>query len=51
MISDGVGPCTHVLIRDIPYANLTLHYSLMPYVGYLTSGIAATAEDLYQYLK
>ncbi|KAL0240534.1 hypothetical protein I308_106328 [Cryptococcus tetragattii IND107] len=30
--------------KDIPYANLTLHYSLMPYVGYLTSGIAATAE-------
>ncbi|XAO27598.1 hypothetical protein I312_106454 [Cryptococcus bacillisporus CA1280] len=30
--------------KGIPYANLTLHYSLMPYVGYLTSGIAATAE-------
>ncbi|KAK4689697.1 signal peptidase complex subunit 3, partial [Tremellales sp. Uapishka_1] len=30
--------------RNIPSANLTLHYSLMPYVGVLSSGIAATAQ-------
>lgn len=31
-------------IRDVPTANMTLHYSLMPYVGILSSGIAATAQ-------
>ncbi|WVR06531.1 hypothetical protein IAU60_003562 [Kwoniella sp. DSM 27419] len=30
--------------KDVTHANLTLHYSLMPYVGYLSSGIAATAQ-------
>ncbi|KAK8858773.1 hypothetical protein IAR55_003003 [Kwoniella newhampshirensis] len=30
--------------RDIPTANMTLHYSLMPYVGVLSSGVAATAQ-------
>ncbi|WVQ96534.1 hypothetical protein IAU59_003639 [Kwoniella sp. CBS 9459] len=29
--------------RDVEYANMTLHYSLMPYVGVLSSGIAAVA--------
>ncbi|RXK40324.1 signal peptidase [Tremella mesenterica] len=30
--------------KNIPSANLTLHYSLMPYVGLISSGIAATAQ-------
>ncbi|ODN93399.1 signal peptidase [Cryptococcus wingfieldii CBS 7118] len=30
--------------KDIPTANFTLHYSLMPYVGVLSSGVAAVAE-------
>ncbi|GFZ44977.1 hypothetical protein JCM24511_02703 [Saitozyma sp. JCM 24511] len=30
--------------KDVPTANMTLHYSLMPYVGILSSGIAATAQ-------
>ncbi|WWC70963.1 uncharacterized protein I206_104916 [Kwoniella pini CBS 10737] len=30
--------------KDIEYANMTLHYSLMPYVGVLSSGVAATAN-------
>ncbi|WWC88633.1 uncharacterized protein L201_003546 [Kwoniella dendrophila CBS 6074] len=31
--------------KDVEYANMTLHYSLMPYVGILSSGIAAVAQD------
>lgn len=30
--------------RTVDNANITLHYSLMPYVGILTSGIAAEAQ-------
>ncbi|WVF69024.1 hypothetical protein IAT40_003798 [Kwoniella sp. CBS 6097] len=30
--------------RDVEYVNMTLHYSLMPYVGVLSSGVAATAQ-------
>jgi signal peptidase complex subunit 3 len=30
--------------RNVPNANFTLHYSLMPYVGILSSGVAATAQ-------
>nr|XP_018262144.1 signal peptidase [Kwoniella dejecticola CBS 10117]OBR84302.1 signal peptidase [Kwoniella dejecticola CBS 10117] len=30
--------------KDVEYANMTLHYSLMPYVGVLSSGVAATAQ-------
>nr|ODN89769.1 signal peptidase [Cryptococcus depauperatus CBS 7855] len=40
--------------KNAPRANVTLHYSLMPYVGVLSSGIAATAEgplDLPDVLK
>ncbi|WVQ85026.1 hypothetical protein IAT38_007190 [Cryptococcus sp. DSM 104549] len=40
--------------KDVPYANMTLHYSLMPYVGVLSSGVAATAEgpvDIPELLK
>lgn len=29
---------------NIHLANLTLHYNVMPYVGLLTSGVAATAQ-------
>ena len=28
---------------NVHLANLTLHYNVMPYVGLLTSGVAATA--------
>jgi len=31
-------------IREIPTANMTLYYSIMPYVGILSSGVAATAQ-------
>jgi len=30
--------------RNVDSANMTLHYSLMPYVGILSSGVAATAQ-------
>ncbi|WVQ73373.1 hypothetical protein IAR50_002942 [Cryptococcus sp. DSM 104548] len=30
--------------QNIPTANFTLHYSLMPYVGVLSTGVAAVAE-------
>lgn len=30
--------------RHVENANMTLHYSLMPYVGILSSGVAATAS-------
>ncbi|KAK6907973.1 signal peptidase [Kwoniella mangroviensis CBS 10435] len=30
--------------KNVEYANMTLHYSLMPYVGILSSGVAATAQ-------
>ncbi|WRT67986.1 uncharacterized protein IL334_004961 [Kwoniella shivajii] len=30
--------------KDVEYANMTLHYHLMPYVGVLSSGVAATAQ-------
>lgn len=29
---------------NVHLANLTLHYNVMPYVGLLTSGVAATAQ-------
>lgn len=29
---------------NVHMANLTLHYNVMPYVGLLTSGVAATAQ-------
>lgn len=34
--------------RDIHHANITLSYHLMPYVGLLTSGVAATAEGMVE---
>lgn len=34
--------------RDIHHANITLSYHLMPYVGLLTSGVAATAEAMVE---
>ncbi|RSH88511.1 uncharacterized protein EHS24_001056 [Apiotrichum porosum] len=34
--------------QDVHEANVTLHYSLMPYVGMLSSGVAATARDLVE---
>lgn len=42
-------PGFHLLERladdsNVHLANLTLHYNVMPYVGLLTSGVAATAQ-------
>lgn len=39
---------THPPRRDVHEANVTLHYSLMPYVGMVTSGVAATAQGLVE---
>ena len=33
-----------MILREIHSANMTLKYSLMPYVGVLSSGVAATAQ-------
>lgn len=38
----------HLTRRNVAHANVTLHYSIMPYVGLVTTGVAATAEGVVE---